>query len=210
MTKIFPPTLLLIRHGQTAWNQARKVLGRTDIPLDETGRAQAATLPERVGRVDAVWASPLSRAVETARALGEPKLEPDLVEMDQGELEGLGSDELLDHWKDLVWRFRNEPQGVRLPGGETLDEVQARGLRALRRIADAEGQGRIAVVTHQLVLATIVCALREEPLSEWRHHSHENCTWTEVEAGERLRLVASKVQSASSPSIAWSSSAPTR
>ena len=196
------PTLLLVRHGQTAWNIQRRVLGRTDIPLDETGTAQAIDLPGRIGPVLAVWSSPLARARQTAEPLatatGVPVLfDHDLIEMDQGELEGLGDVDLLALHGDLVQAWRADPGGLRLPGGETMDEVADRALAALNRIVGHNPTGRTAVVTHQLVLAATLCRLQGLPLSRWRHHTHPNTAWAEIEWGQAPRVVGMKIMTAS-------------
>ncbi|GDX79585.1 hypothetical protein LBMAG42_13960 [Deltaproteobacteria bacterium] len=194
-----PPTLLIVRHGQTAWNIQRKVLGRTDIPLDETGRAQAAALPAALGVVDAVWSSPLLRARETASATafeyGLPvHLDDDLVEMHQGELDGLDETQLRERFGALLADWNAAPEGLRLPGGETMEEVQLRGLAALDRIAAASPPtARVVVVTHQLVLAAVLCALRNEPLRSWRSHTHRNTAWTEVRWAKPASVLAEKV-----------------
>lgn len=168
------------------------MLGRTDLELDEEGRAQAAALPARLGPVDAVWASPLARATGTAAALGLPvRTDPDLVEMDQGEMEGLTGPELAARFGELVARWRRDPAGIRLPGGESFEEVQARAYAALGRIAAAQHPGeRVAVVTHQLVISFLCCGLAGAPASDWRRFGHLNCGWAEVDATPGLRLVA--------------------
>lgn len=194
-----PPTLLIVRHGQTAWNIQRKVLGRTDIPLDETGLAQAKALSAALGAVDAVWSSPLVRARETASPIttryGLPlHLDDDLVEMHQGELDGLDETQLRERFGAVLAGWNAAPEGLRLPGGETMEEVQSRGLAALVRIAGASAPGsRVVVVTHQLVLAAVICALRNERLVSWRSHTHRNTAWTEVLWGDPPIVLAEKV-----------------
>lgn len=177
-----PLRILLIRHGQTAWNIERRILGRTDIPLDDVGRDQAARLATVLPGLHALYASPLSRALETARALGRPVTDPDLMEMDQGELDGLGVQELAERHAGLTDRWREDPAGFRLPGGETLHETQARGMAAIGRIAARHGAGEVVgVVTHQLLLASSLCALSGEPLTRWRSYVHRNTAWAVVE-----------------------------
>jgi broad specificity phosphatase PhoE len=191
-----PATLLLVRHGQTSWNIQRRVLGRTDIPLDDTGRAQARDLREVIGPVDVVWTSPLSRARETA-ALAfpahTPRLHDDLTEMHQGDLEGLGADELMSRFGDLLGRWTADPGAVRLPGGETMAELQERALVALDSIAAATPGCRVAVVTHQLVLSVICCHLLATPTAAWRAHSHRNTAWTEVRWARPPVVVAARL-----------------
>lgn len=189
-----PPRLLLIRHGQTSWNLHRRVLGRTDIPLDETGRKQAIELAGVVGPVDALYASPLSRARTTAE-LAFPgramELVEDLTEMHQGELEGLEAHELGGRYAELLTAWNADPGAVRLPGGETMREVQDRALAALQGIAARARPGeRVAVVTHQLVISAVLTALVGEPTSAWRSRTHANTAWSEVLWGPTPELHA--------------------
>jgi broad specificity phosphatase PhoE len=174
-----PARLLLVRHGQTAWNVERRFLGRTDIPLDATGEAQAARLGQRLAaeRFDALWASPLARARQTAAVLGQPRTTAGFIEMDMGELEGLSGSEA--------------PHAVSLPGGECLVDVQARGLRAFAELTrDLQPGQQAVVVTHQLVLATLVCHLAGAPLADFRTFMHKNTGITTVLLEERPRLLS--------------------
>jgi probable phosphoglycerate mutase len=169
--------LLLIRHGQTAWNIERRFLGRTDVPLDAVGLDQAARLGRRFAGfpLAAVWASPLARARQTAAVLGDARIEPGLVEMDMGDLEGLSGTDFAARYPELVVQWRDEPDAVRLPGGEVLADVQVRGLAALARIAATVAPGEtVAVVTHQLILATVVCHSAGAPLAKFRSYMHRN------------------------------------
>lgn len=184
-----PLRVFLIRHGQTAWNLERRVLGRTDVPLDATGEAQARRLAAALPPVHALYASPLSRALQTARAIGEPTLEPDLQELDQGHLDGLDAAGLVARFGDFLSRWYEDPTGIRLPGGETLEEAQDRGLRALRRIAAAHRPGEaVAVVTHQMVISATLCGLVGEPLSRWRAYAHKNTAYTILDCDPAPRL----------------------
>src|SRR3954452_24611267 len=93
-------TLLLVRHGETDWNAEGRLQGHTDRPLNEYGRRQAKELAARLagGHVDAIYASDLSRARETAEIVGERLgltvvIDPDLRETNWGTWEGLTGDE---------------------------------------------------------------------------------------------------------------------
>lgn len=189
--------ILLIRHGQTAWNVERRFLGRTDIPLDDVGIDQAARLGRRLAGTPlaAVWSSPLARARQTAAAIGHAlpearRIEPGLMEMDMGELEGLSGAAFVERYPDLVVAWRDQPHAVRIPGGEVLSDVQARGLAALERIAATVLPGEtVAVVTHQLVLATVVCHHSGASLATFRTFMHRNTgiTTLELSSGEPAR-----------------------
>jgi len=133
-------TLLLVRHGETDWNADGRLQGQTDRPLSEFGRRQALQLAEELAgeRIEAIYASDLARARETAEIVGERlglpvALDPDLREKDWGTWEGLTAAE------------RDRVEFV----GESTEEHQERILRALRRISERHpGDGRVLVVTH--------------------------------------------------------------
>ena len=110
-------TLLLVRHGQTEWNASGRFLGQTDVPLDETGRAQAVQLARGlVGRVDAVYTSPAARARETARAIVPDPVQIDgLRELNQGALEGLRFDQALPRFPDFFAAWAEDPACASVP-----------------------------------------------------------------------------------------------
>lgn len=132
--------LTLVRHGETDWNRERRIQGSTDIPLNDTGRAQARDAADALLRdlpadqPAVVVASDLSRARETAEiiaaALGldGPRLYPELRERGYGEAEGT----LVD---DFQARFGAWHTDTTVPGAEPWADVRARGVRALRLIA---------------------------------------------------------------------------
>jgi probable phosphoglycerate mutase len=145
--------ILLARHGQTAWNALGKLQGHTDIPLDDTGRAQARALAATLvgAGVRSVWTSDLSRARETADivagilALEPPRTEPGLRERRFGVFEGLTRDECMTHHPEAwqAWTART----VAPPGGEPIDEAVQRMRGALERIV-ALDEGPALVVSH--------------------------------------------------------------
>jgi uncharacterized phosphatase len=156
-------TLTLVRHGQTDWNLQQRIQGSTDIPLNDTGRQQAAETGERLrgGSWTGIVASPLIRALETARiisgvfGLGEPEIEAQLVERAYGEGEGLDAAELAERY----------PEGMdTIPGIELREEVTHRVLPALESIALAHPGGNLLVVAHGGVIASAVRYLTEGEL----------------------------------------------
>jgi broad specificity phosphatase PhoE len=140
-------TILLVRHGETDWNAERRVQGHTDRPLNDTGLAQARALAEELAEeaLDAVYASDLARAYETARVVAERhalRVEalPELRERDFGTWEGLTDDEVFERYPEA----RNGPWG----DAETRAELVVRIVDAMRRIAVEHPGGRVLVVTH--------------------------------------------------------------
>ena len=149
--------LYLVRHGETDWNLARKIQGSTDIPLNDTGRAQAARTGALLARRswDGVASSPLSRAFETgqiiARAVGVDAIETvdDLVERNYGEAEGLED-------RELDRRF---PGDTPVPGRETRQQVEARVVPALIRLAEQRPGSNLIITTHGGVIRSVLNAV---------------------------------------------------
>ncbi|MBX5492267.1 MAG: histidine phosphatase family protein [Chloroflexi bacterium] len=165
--------LLLIRHGETLWNREGRYQGRTDVPLSTEGKAQAMALAEvlRAEPIAAVYTSPLRRAYDTAACIAavhglHPWSDPRLMEIHQGEWEGLRPVEIERAWPELYRRWLTEPETVRLPGGETLGEVQARVLAAVTDIAARWAGRTICIVAHKVSLAVIRAAARGLPLRD--------------------------------------------
>jgi probable phosphoglycerate mutase len=168
-------TLLLARHGQTVWHAENRYAGVSDIGLTDTGRAQAEALGRWAAAhpVDAIWTSPLSRAVATAepacRALGlVPRREADLAECDFGVVEGRTLAEFEAEVPDRAAAFRADPVAHPFPGAEDPTAAAARGAAALRRIATAHPGGRVLVVAHNTLLRLVLCTLLSIPAGEYR------------------------------------------
>lgn len=171
--------LILVRHGETEHNRGKLTLGRADVPLNERGRAQARAVAASFTRAPAaIYTSPLSRAFETASAVGaatgvDVVMEPDLVEMDVGEMEHLTGAELRDRYPEFLRAWLSDKAAdARMPGGETLREVQDRAWRVLERLREVHGDGEIVAVTHNFVILTAVCRALNLPLSEFRRIRH--------------------------------------
>jgi probable phosphoglycerate mutase len=130
----------VVRHGETEWASTGRHTSFTDVPLTETGRAEAAALAPMLGghRFALVLRSPLARAGETAAAAGfaDAAVDPDLHEWDYGELEGLTTAQIrarggaFEQWS--IWRGP-------VPGGESIDAVAARARRVVERLSAAPG-----------------------------------------------------------------------
>lgn len=152
-------SILLIRHGETAWNAEHRIQGLLDVPLSNTGIWQAARLAERLAdeTLDAVVASDLARAWLTAQPLAqrhglEPVAEPRVRERDFGSFQGHTVDEIAQRWPDEFRAWRARDPAWALPGGESGDEFIARVLAALHDIAVEHAGRTVAVVTHGGVL----------------------------------------------------------
>ncbi len=152
-----PTRIYLVRHGETDANLNGLVCGSWDVPLNATGRAQAAALGELMAKRhwDALYASPLSRATETARAigaatgLGEPIPEPRVVEQDYGTAEGMDERELWQQYEDLD----------EVPGRERDAAVIARSFEAIDEIAARHPGEDVVIVCHGGVIYWVMRTL---------------------------------------------------
>lgn len=186
-------TVYLLRHGQTAWNVERRFLGRTDIGLDGVGEAQAEGLGRVFPAVSGVWSSPLTRALQTAaavRAQSPPTIDRGLVEMDMGVLEGLDGPTAMERHADLLRQFRADPTGVTIPEGETMAQAADRMVQAWGAIVasveppmGAEPRG-IAIVSHQMAMAALLCRLTGSPLAAYQGFTQRNTAWTTVSVAD--------------------------
>jgi probable phosphoglycerate mutase len=158
--------MLLVRHGQSEWNALGRWQGQADPPLSDLGREQARVAARSLSDIDAVWASDLQRAAETASiiagelGLGAPTLDADLRERDAGEWSGLTRAEIDDRYPgylepppaDKHTSFGAAPasnaERRRPPGWEPDDSLIERALRALRGIATAAPDATVLVITH--------------------------------------------------------------
>lgn len=150
--------LLLARHGETDWNRNGIWQGHADPPLNERGRRQAVALAERLRDVslDAIYASDLLRALQTAEIVAAAKglpvvADPGLREMDVGSWTGLTREEIAQRFPD--WDYHD---------GETREAFQARAVAAAVRIAAAHHGGTVLVVSH----GGVVRALQRHALGE--------------------------------------------
>jgi probable phosphoglycerate mutase len=156
--------ILLARHGETDDNREPiRIQGRLDTPLNDTGRAQAAELAERVAGegIKAIFCSDLQRARETAQIVGrrlglEPLVDPRFAEGDRGELEGRYWRDVAREDPDLYAAWRRAGEGFRFPGGESLREQLDRTLAGLD---DVRAAGRLPalVVCHGGSIRTVLC-----------------------------------------------------
>lgn len=169
--------LILIRHAETAHNRENRVQGQADNPLSELGERQAAALAEtlRGEPLSVVVASPLQRARATAEVIaavhGLPvQPEPALVEMDVGEMEGLAITDMRARHPDFLreWATERGPS-LAMPGGESLEQVQARAWVVVERLRGATDiDATVALVSHNFVLGCLLCRALELPLHQFR------------------------------------------
>jgi len=183
MTDSFSTRLILIRHGQTEYNLKGLSQGLIDIPLNETGERQADDLVSFLSpyRVSKIYSSPSSRAISTAEPLSkalsiEIAIESDLTEMDQGDYDGFTAEdmrkkipqEFLDAWRS------GKPDDVRMPNGETLNEVRERMVSICDSLAIRHRDSTVAIFSHNLSIKAFLCYGLGVALKNFRRLSISN------------------------------------
>jgi|APIni6443716594_1056825.scaffolds.fasta_scaffold264984_2 probable phosphoglycerate mutase len=189
-------TLLLIRHGETAWNAEHRIQGRLDVPLSTTGMWQAGRLADRLAGepIDAVVSSDLARARMTAAPVAEAHglrmvAEPRLRERVFGIFEGKTLDEIAARHPEEFAAWRARDVEWRMPGGESGTEFIARVLEAVREVAASHVGRTVAVVTHGGVLDVVYRNARALAWDAPREHLMLNAGINRMQArSEPLRL----------------------
>ena len=160
-------TILLVRHGQTAWNREERFRGQVDLPLDDLGLRQADLVGRRIAsqwQPAAIYASSLQRTLQTAagiaRACGmRTTMHDGLLDIDYGLFAGLTPQEAADQHPDLARAWRRAPHMVLFPDGESLAEVRERAEAALEEIAANHPDQTVVLVTHVVVCRLLLCAV---------------------------------------------------
>lgn len=157
--------IILVRHGETDWNVGEVFRGRIDVELNDTGIKQAEFLAEYLSQVkiDAIYSSPLRRALKTAELIaGYHKLKanesPGLIDLDYGEWQGLSHQQVKDRYKELYAAWTDHPELVKMPGGESLDDVRKRAMAVVEEVV-VKYQGTVVLVSHRVVNKVLICAL---------------------------------------------------
>ena len=152
---LIPTQLLVVRHGITDWNRERRLQGWTDMALNETGRQQAADTAVLLQgiKIDAVYASDLARAADTASIItgiigGAPELDPRLRERDMGDFEGRLMDEVIASFPNVSKPFSLFTHEVPVPAGEQIQVFYERCIGAAQQLAQKHAGGTLLLVCH--------------------------------------------------------------
>jgi len=159
-------SIYLVRHGQTAWNKEEIFRGRTDVPLDETGLKQAELAGQyfKGMEIHGIYSSPLSRAWETAQKIAQfhnLKVQPlqGILDMSFGKWEGQSHRDIQKNDKEIYRQWVETPHLVRLPGGETLDEVRTRSMHAIEEVIQTHPGKTLVFVSHRVVCKVLICGI---------------------------------------------------
>lgn len=173
--------IIIIRHGETEWNKTGRFQGHSDVPLSEEGRAQAEALGKNlvVDHVDAIYASDLTRAMETAAPLAErfglPVIpDPQLRELNFGAWEGRNFNDVNAENPDAMKNFYNDPEQANIPDSENFTDFQRRVAGRVREITAQERGKRIVIVSHGASIRILLADLLSMPIRSIWHLSQLN------------------------------------
>ena len=157
--------LILARHGETVWNVEKIYRGRTDVNLDKVGIKQAELLGKYLSNWElaAIYSSPLSRATDTANIIARyqkigVQIAEGLVDFDYGEWQSLPEQEVKRLYPDLLNEWHNNPHKVRMPAGESLEDVRRRAIEVINDVL-SKYQGSVVLVSHRVVNKVLICSL---------------------------------------------------
>jgi broad specificity phosphatase PhoE len=157
--------LILARHGETAWNVEKIFRGRADVNLDEVGIKQAELLGKYLSnwKLEAIYSSPVKRALDTANIVARYQkigvhIAEGLIDFDYGEWQSLPEQEVKRLYPALLNEWHNNPHKVRMPGGESLEDVRRRAIRVINDVI-SKYQGSVVLVSHRVVIKVLICSL---------------------------------------------------
>jgi broad specificity phosphatase PhoE len=185
-------TAILMRHGETAWNKQGRVMGRHPIELTDHGRSQVAATAQFASSIkpDLIVTSPLVRARQSAEILAaglgggiEILEEADIAEVLYGRWEGMTYYDLIDDPHYIT--YRKSPIEHPTPGGETIPEVQARGVAAVMRTFEQHPGKRVIFVSHGDIVRTVLCHFLKVELKHFHRIRVDNAALSAIQiAGE--------------------------
>jgi probable phosphoglycerate mutase len=184
--------ILLIRHGHVEGIVPERFRGRTEVPLSELGRRQAAATASRLAagrRFSHIYASPMGRCLETASAIAtasgaQVATLPSLTDLDYGAWQWKTYDEVRAAQPVLFARWFAAPETVRFPSGDSLQDLFARTADALRMVIERHASETVVMVGHDSVNRAILVQLLDQPLSAYWRIAQSPCAINEIEVGE--------------------------
>ena len=174
--------VILIRHGETDWNTKQIFRGRKDIPLNEVGLVQAKAVGVSLSdiQIDAIYSSPLGRALETAKVLAESRsleveLEEGFIDIDFGKWQGITHEKVKEEYESLYEMWLKNPQMVTFPEGENLKDVRTRLMEALEKVIRKHPGKTLAIVSHRVLNKVLLCSILGLELSHFWYIKQDTC-----------------------------------
>ncbi len=171
--------LIMVRHGETEWNKQGRFLGHWDIDLNSRGVAQARETAQAViqWKHKAVYSSPLRRTMQVAEEIsllgGAPVVPtPGLMELGLGDLEGVTGEEMRLRWPEIYAAWRDHPEAVAMPGGESLAGLQERAWNSVLELEQDRSEDEyLILVSHNFAIRAVIGKLLGMPLANFHRMS---------------------------------------
>jgi probable phosphoglycerate mutase len=184
--------LLLVRHGHVEGISPERFRGRAELKLTAVGRREAELTAARIAaswRPAAIYTSPMGRCIDTGAAIGKPfglssSAMAGLNDIDYGEWQGLTPDEARARWPDELDTWHRHPDWAAIPRGESLQQVLARAVAALRDVVQRHPDNTVVLVAHDSVNRVLLLHALELPLSRYWHFKQSPCAINEIDFGE--------------------------
>ena len=181
--------LILVRHGHVEGISPERFRGRAKLPLTELGRREAAMTAARIAaswQPAAIYTSPMGRCIETGAAIGKavglsPSIMPGLNDIDYGDWQGLTNDETHARWPQELDIWRRHPDWAAIPRGESLQQVLARAVAALRDVTRRHPDDAVVLVAHDGVNRMLLLHALELPLSRYWRIKQRPCCINELD-----------------------------
>ncbi|MBC7342777.1 MAG: histidine phosphatase family protein [Clostridia bacterium] len=175
--------IILVRHGDTAWNREHVFRGRVEVPLSDEGREQArlAGLALKDAPLSRIYCSPRQRAKETAQLIAQfhdQEVIPHdaFDDMDFGQWQGMPLEQVKSQYAEDYAAWESKPEAFVAPGGEGLDGVRQRSLAGLQQLVSEMREGEtLAIVTHRVILKVLICAMLGLDNSHFWHIRQGTC-----------------------------------
>jgi len=189
--------LLLVRHGITEFNSARKFVGHSDVELSAVGYRQVERLHDRLvdDKIDAVYSSDLRRALVTAEVISSGhKVDivtcPELREVDYGNIEGLTFEEISRLYPEVAESLTNVSLQLNFPGGEGFEGFIERTSKFLDKLKRHTPSQTILIASHGGPLRVLVCCLLGIDLGHWWQIRFNNASLSIVETSPRGAMIS--------------------
>jgi probable phosphoglycerate mutase len=150
--------IIIVRHGETAWNREEIFRGRIDIPLSKNGLKQVRILSSSMKdfRIDKIFSSPLKRAIQTAKEIAkfqnaEFEIDHRLVDMSFGIWEGMSLEKVKRKFPEEYKIWKENPEKLKIPGGETLKDIRERVENFLKEKIFSLKKDKILIVSHRVI-----------------------------------------------------------
>ena len=166
--------IYFVRHGQTAWDEERRMQGQKDSELTALGREDSKYLAKEFSRTEfsQIYSSPLERAMDTAGYIKMGRAQEiipadSFKEMNLGEWEGMLDRDVMNQYPEEHFNFWNRPNLFKPQGGESFEEFRDRVKKGLDDLIDKAAGDRIVVVTHTLVIKAILSIVHDYPVDDF-------------------------------------------